>query len=181
MRADAQKNLGKIVEAAAEVLAEHGDQAPMALIARRAGVGVGTLYRRFPDRGELLAAVGEHYVRHVTERLARAEREPDAWAALRAFVAWVADPGRGALAGALAEVPEEALAARPEFVRMREEYGRAVARLVARAHAEGRLRPDAGSTEIMTLLKVFTCHPEVPDPGRYLELMLDGLESRRPG
>ncbi|MFI2754224.1 TetR/AcrR family transcriptional regulator [Cellulomonas sp. P22] len=56
-RLDAQRNRAKLVAAAAEVFREDGAAAPLDLVARRAAVGRGTLYRHFPDRGSLVAAV----------------------------------------------------------------------------------------------------------------------------
>jgi AcrR family transcriptional regulator len=57
LRADARRNQGRLLEAARDVFVEHGTGAPLDEVARRAGVGIGTLYRRFPDRGALLHAV----------------------------------------------------------------------------------------------------------------------------
>jgi AcrR family transcriptional regulator len=183
VRADARRNLGKIVEAAAAVMAERGPAAPMELIARRAGVGVGTLYRRFPDRAALLAAMGEHYVQSLAEALDRAAAEqPDAWSALRAFVTWAAEPGRGVLAAALADVPREATVG-PAFERTRQRWLASLDALVRQAQADGRMRADAGADDVVALLTLFTCHPDsLPPavagrPARYLELMMDGLSA----
>lgn len=57
MRADARRNRSRLVEAAVELILERGDAPAMDAVARRAGLGVGTLYRHFPDRQELLSAV----------------------------------------------------------------------------------------------------------------------------
>ena len=57
MRADARRNHGQLLSAALEVVLELGPQAPLGEVAARAGVGIGTLYRRFADRGALLTAV----------------------------------------------------------------------------------------------------------------------------
>lgn len=62
MRADAQRNIGAVVEAAAAVFAESGVDAPVREIAARAGVGVGTLYRHFPRRSDLVIAVFQHEI-----------------------------------------------------------------------------------------------------------------------
>ncbi|MFG1946623.1 TetR/AcrR family transcriptional regulator [Nonomuraea sp. NPDC048826] len=181
MRADARRNLGKIVEAAAAVMAERGPAAPMELIARRAGVGVGTLYRRFPDRAALLAAMGEHYVHSLAEALDRAvEEEPDAWSALRAFVLWVGDTGRGVLAAALAGVPEEETVG-PGFVEIRRRWLERFTGLVEQAQADGRMRADVGAEDVVALLNLFACHPDslpprvAARPAWFLGLMLDGM------
>ncbi|GAA4948705.1 TetR/AcrR family transcriptional regulator [Nonomuraea thailandensis] len=184
MRADARRNLGKIVEAAAEVVAERGVNAPMEAIAKRAGVGIGTLYRRFPDRAALIAAVGDHYIHTMAEALdAAAGSSADAWSAIWDFVCWVAEPGRAALSTALAVLPEEAIVDRAEFARVRAGWVERFAGLVRQAQAEGSMRPDVGVEDLIHLLNVFTCHPEqlpapvAADPGRYLRLMLDGMKS----
>ncbi|MEW9551748.1 TetR/AcrR family transcriptional regulator [Nonomuraea sp. NPDC050783] len=184
MRADARRNLGRIVEAAAEVMAERGVEAPMEAIARRAGVGVGTLYRRFPDRHALLAAVGDHYVHAMAAALDRAAGEvPDAWSAIGRFVSWAAEPGRAALAAALAELPVEAYTGRASFARARAGWLERLDALVRRAQAEGSMRQDVGADDLVHLLNVFTCHPDrlpapvAADPGRYLRLMLDGMRA----
>ncbi|TYB70333.1 TetR/AcrR family transcriptional regulator [Nonomuraea sp. PA05] len=184
MRADARRNLHKIVEAAAEVVAERGVNAPMEAIAKRAGVGIGTLYRRFPDRDALIAAVGDHYIHTMAEALdTAAAGSADAWNAIREFVSWVAEPGRAALSTALAVLPEEAIVEREEFARVRAGWVGQFDALVRKAQAEGSMRPDVGVEDLVHLLNVFTCHPDqlpapvAADPGRYLLLMLDGMKS----
>ncbi|KAB8195125.1 TetR family transcriptional regulator [Nonomuraea phyllanthi] len=183
MRADARRNLGKIVEAAAEVMAERGVDAPMEAIAKRAGVGVGTLYRRFPDRHALVVAVGDHYIHTMADALDRASAGADAWAAIREFVTWAAEPGRAALATALAEVPQEAIAGSAEFARKRAGWVEGFDALVRRAQADGSMRADVTVEDLIHLLNVFTCHPgRLPEPVasrpvRYLHLMLDGMKA----
>ncbi|MFC5835007.1 TetR/AcrR family transcriptional regulator [Nonomuraea insulae] len=184
MRADARRNLGKIVEAAAEVVAERGVNAPMEAIAKRAGVGVGTLYRRFPDRDALIAAVGDHYIHTMAEALDTAcGSTADAWGAIWDFISWAAEPGRTALSTALAVLPDEVIVDRTEFARVRERWVGQFDELVRRAQAEGSMRPDVGVEDLIHLLNVFTCHPDslpapvAADPRRYLRLMLDGMKS----
>lgn len=62
VRADALRNIDTVVEAARDAFAEHGVDAPMRTIAEKAGVGVGTIYRHFPQRADLIAAVFRHEV-----------------------------------------------------------------------------------------------------------------------
>jgi AcrR family transcriptional regulator len=188
VRADARRNLDKIVEAAASVMAERGAGAPMELIARRAGVGVGTLYRRFPDRAALLAAMGEHYVHTLAEALERAvTQESDAWRGLRAFVLWAGDPGRGALAATLAELPEVTFEGLPEFAAARARWLERLAELVRLAQADGRMRADVATEDVVALMNLFACHPAslpahvAARPVRFLELMLDGMTTEAAG
>jgi len=184
VRADARRNLDKIVEAAAEVVAERGVSAPMEAIAKRAGVGVGTLYRRFPDRAALIAALGRHYVTSVNQAVeAAVTSTSDAWSAIRDFVDWVAEPGRGALAAALAELPEETLADMEEFEEDQRRWVQQLDELVRRAQADGMMRPDVSAEDIIHLLNVFTCHPDAlpapvaAQPTKYLHLVLDGMQA----
>jgi len=184
VRADARRNLDKIVEAAAEVVAERGVNAPMEAIARRAGVGVGTLYRRFPDRAALIAALGRHYVGSINKAVeAAVNSASDAWSAIRDFVAWVAEPGRGALAAALAELPEETFADMEEFEEDQLRWVQQLDELVRRAQADGMMRSDVSAEDLVHLLNVFTCHPDAlpapvaAQPMKYLHLMLDGMQA----
>jgi AcrR family transcriptional regulator len=84
-RADARRNYDKVVAAARDAFAERGDATSLEEIARRAGVGIGTLYRNFPNRQALLEAV---YVDEV-ESLCRSAAELDALPPWDAFSAWV--------------------------------------------------------------------------------------------
>ncbi|TYK53379.1 TetR/AcrR family transcriptional regulator [Actinomadura decatromicini] len=166
MRADARRNRDRILEAARDAVAERGADAPMELIARRAGVGVGTLYRRFPDRGVLLAALAEQYVHELTDALDHAAAdEPDALTAIRAFIVHSVEKSRGAIAAALADA--SAPEARQALIRRLDD-------LVRRAQADGAMRSDVGTGDLMELLNVFACHPGVV-PERFLPLLLDGL------
>ena len=79
MRADARRSRAKLLEAATAAFAEHGADAPLDDIARRAGVGIGTLYRHFPTRIDLQAAVYRSQVQTVCDdgrRAARQHRPP---------------------------------------------------------------------------------------------------------
>ncbi|VTR75389.1 TetR/AcrR family transcriptional regulator [Cellulomonas hominis] len=89
LRADAERNRQAILAAAARVFAREGTDAPPAAVAREAGVGVGTLYRRFPHRDELVQAVMEDKMRRyadVTVEAAELARD-DAWSAFAGYVA----------------------------------------------------------------------------------------------
>ncbi|NUS71889.1 MAG: helix-turn-helix transcriptional regulator [Corynebacteriales bacterium] len=167
MRADARRNQDKILEAARDAVAERGADAPMALIARRAGVGVGTLYRRFPDRSTLLAALAEQYVHELMDELeSTAATESDAWATIRAFVVYSVKKGRGTVAAALAGT--SAPQARQALVQRIDE-------LVRQAQKDGAMRSDVSTGDLMELLNVFACHPGAI-PERFLPLILDGLD-----
>lgn len=87
LRADAQRNAERLVEVATHVFAEQGPEAPLSEIARAAGVGTATLYRRFPTREALLATV---YAGHVSELAARADELAASSAdPLQTLVSWL--------------------------------------------------------------------------------------------
>lgn len=183
LRADARRNRERIVAAARELFAEAGAAVPMEELARRANVGVGTLYRHFPKREELIRAVAADYIERLTAltRAAAAE-EPDAWHALRRLVRQCAEPQLGALSAALKVALPDAFVADPDLAQARLRWIAQVDELVHAAQADGALRPDVGTGDLILLISLLTCHlPELPGhlgrtlPARYLELTLDGL------
>lgn len=151
MRADARKNYAQLLAVAREVVAEQGAEASLRDIARRAGVGLGTLYRHFPTREALLDALLRASFDELTARAgdlegsASPEEALTAW--LREAVA-VAHSYRGAIDAMVAAIadPESALHASCQTMRA------AGTRLLARAQAEGKARPDLDGTDLFALL-----------------------------
>lgn len=147
LRADARRNRALLVRAADALMRAVGPALQMEEIARHAGVGIGTLYRHFPTREELLAAL---FVPRMEACVAEAENALgrfDAAAALRAFISGVAvlmagDPG---LAAALAG-PGDCAAADAELA------GRE-ARLMERAREAGAVRPDLTAVDLRALIR----------------------------
>src|SRR3954452_2459805 len=86
LRADAERNRARILAAAAEVFAERGLDVSLDDIAAAAGVGVGTVYRRFPDKDALIDALFEDKIRAVAERLQAAVAIEDPWEAFETFM-----------------------------------------------------------------------------------------------
>lgn len=177
-RADALRNYEKLVSAAREAFAQSGTGTSLEEIARRAGVGIGTLYRNFPSRQDLLEAV---YVEEV-EALSRsatelAELEP--WDALVAwlhrFVAYLATKQ------ALAEELLAYLDRDCEFFRgCRSAFTAAGMPLLERAQAAGAVRPD---TDFQTVIQMVSGIAKIPsaEPDqvlRILDVALDGLRYR---
>jgi AcrR family transcriptional regulator len=85
MRADARRNRERLITAALEVFAEQGANASMEAIAKHAGVGVGTLYRHFPTRMDVVEAVYENDVEELSEAARRVNAELGPWPAVEAF------------------------------------------------------------------------------------------------
>ncbi|HWG02582.1 MAG TPA: TetR/AcrR family transcriptional regulator [Trebonia sp.] len=176
MRADARRSRAKLLEAATAAFAEHGADAPLEDIARRAGVGIGTLYRHFPTRLDLQSAV---FLSQVKGVCAQADELMDNSPADQAFAAWVraltsymvAKRGLSkALVGALGR--ESKLISGCSLV-MRETLDR----LVARSQEAGTIRPDVTAMDVLRLVHGISIATEqVPeDTDRLLSLMLDGL------
>ncbi|MFP5380306.1 MAG: TetR/AcrR family transcriptional regulator, partial [Vicinamibacteria bacterium] len=80
LRADAERNRRHILEAAAAAFADGGLDVPVAEIARRAGVGAGTLFRRFPTKDDLVIAIVEQRIDDIAARFEEALADPDPWA-----------------------------------------------------------------------------------------------------
>src|SRR3954451_17662966 len=147
-RADAVRNYERVIAAAAEVLAEKGADACVPEIAARAGVGKGTIYRCFPTKEHLLAAVVADRLRGFTKRVREAAEQPDAWAAFVDFLEETAERQAGDCTFSEGLAHDSQL---PELCAAREEMYAAVDALMARAQAEGVMRPGAGSEELRVL------------------------------
>jgi AcrR family transcriptional regulator len=148
-RADAERNRARILLAARELLAERGLDASMPDLAERAGVGVGTLYRAFPDKEHLVAAVIAERLGWFAEQVEAAERADDAWTAFT-DVLWkgaalhVKDKG-------FHECMPQAIAL-PEVRTARARALAGMERLIARAQEQGAMRPDIGAEDLSMLL-----------------------------
>lgn len=149
LRRDAERNRQRIIDAARIVFAERGLRGSHDDIAREAGVGVGTVYRRFPDKQQLVDALFEERIEEMVDLVEKALAAADAWTGLRQFVLaaqelQVADRGlRELLLGA------EGGAERVQRARRR--IAPVMETLLARAQAEGTVRGDLALTDIATL------------------------------
>jgi AcrR family transcriptional regulator len=170
LRADARRNLERVLDAASEVFAASGPDASIDEIARLAGVGHGTVFRRFPTKDDLMFAVIE---RHVAEMQALAEEAiaaEDPGEAFFDFVHQVAElsmrtPGLHRCVVHCGGKPGAA------------ELEQLVARIVARAQRAGAVRRDVQPADVQLLVRsALTSAP----PGqwrRYLDVVLDGLRA----
>ena len=161
LRADAQRNLDRVLEAASDCFAEHGVDASIDEIARRAGVGHGTVFRRFPSKDALLSAV---VLRRVVELTAVAEaalEDSDAGAGFDRFFRTAVElyaRNRELVEGFGRCLETEEVAAMED----------AVDRLVRRAQRAGALRRDVTSRDVLELIPAANRHPDV---------ILDGLRA----
>jgi AcrR family transcriptional regulator len=181
LRQDAERNRTRIVGAARDAFAERGLDVSMDEIARRASVGIGTVYRRFPDKEALIDAVFEETLGDLVAIARDALREPDAWRGFCLYLERVmalnaANRGLHAVLGSQEHGRDRIAAVRS---RMRPLAGR----LIARAQEQGTLRPDfsvhdlplvfAAGGRVLELTR--DADPEVWR--RYLGLVLDGLRA----
>lgn len=181
-RSDAERNRARVIAAAMETFAEHGLDAPVPEIARRAGVGKGTVYRNFPTKEHLAVAVSVAHLRRYEALLATAVDVEDPDAALGAIFAAAAehlsrDWVLGQSAGAVADDPE---------VRGTQERIRAIlGATLARAQAVGAVRDDVTADDVTALIiGVARVLPPVNRGGRedlWRRLMLLARDALRPG
>ena len=177
-RADARRNYDKVLNAAREAFAEGGAQTSLEEIARRAGVGIGTLYRHFPSRQALLEAV---YLDEV-DALCRSAAEFDELDPWQALVAWfkrfVGYMGtKQALAQELLDYVDRDA---PLFQTCRASLYSAGEPLLERAQRAGVVRPDTDLAEIIQMVGAVAKIP-TGAPGQVehiLEIALDGLRYR---
>ncbi|WP_455352840.1 TetR/AcrR family transcriptional regulator [Streptomyces sp. SYSU K217416] len=184
MRADARRNYTRLLDEARAAFAEYGTDASLEQVARRAGVGIGTLYRHFPNRHALMSAVFEDAV---SALLARSRELLDDPEPCRALVEWLraiithAGEYRGLAKALMSASNDDSSALSSCCVPMRE-AGR---QLLVRAQVSGSVRPDVSITDLMQLTNAIALAVEESptDPAladRLLTLTLKGLrpESR---
>jgi AcrR family transcriptional regulator len=179
MRADARRSRAKLLEAATAAFAETGADAPLEDIARRAGVGIGTLYRHFPTRVDLQAAVYRSQVETVCaaadEYMISATPDQALAGWLRAMAAYLATK-RG-----LSRVLVEAIGKDSQLITSCwSAMSDAAERLMTRAQREGNLRDDIKPIDVLRLVHgVVIATEQAPgETDRLLGLMLDGLRAR---
>lgn len=181
MRSDARRNRERLVVAARELFASVGVEVSVREIARRAEVGMGTLYRHFPTRDDLVDAVLEDAYDEFVGIAEEALAEPDGWTGFRRFVEGgllLHASNRG-----LKEVLERRLAGKERARAMRRRIEPLVERLVARAQEEGNLRPDFRPEDVGMLFwggdRVIELSASISPQlwRRYLGLLIDGLKT----
>jgi AcrR family transcriptional regulator len=184
LRADAERNRERILEAAGRLFAEHGLEVALEDIAAEAGVGVGTLYRRFGDREELIDALFEQRMDAVIEVAKLALAEPSAWDGLVGWIEHVSDlmaNDRG-----LRSLMSSSRHGRRRVQVARERIGPLVAEILERALREGSIRSDLELHDlplIEFMLGAVADYTREIDPAvwrRCLTIVLDGIR-REPG
>ena len=179
LRRDAQRNRERIIAAALEVFANRGFAATLDDVAHHAGVGVGTVYRRFPTKEALVEAAFTDRLEDMVTLAEEALATPSAWDGLVLFVTTAARmhaADRGLRDAALSMDQNH-------FADVGQHLAPLLEQLVERAHAEGTLRADAGVHDLPIIMAMITdlaqnstgCRPHLYE--RYLRLIVDGLRA----
>ena len=185
LRRDAERNRQRILEAASEVFTERGLDVSLDEVARHAGVGVGTVYRRFGTKEDLVEALFMDRIEEVAALAEEAAEAADPWSGLVAFMERMTAMLAGDLG--LRQMLMFATYGRDKVWYARQRNAPLVTRLVERAQAAGELRSDLRQTDIPFIVFVLTevaqlareVSPEIWR--RYLALVLDGLRPEREG
>ena len=182
MRADAQKNRERLLDVTITLMLEVGGEPSRDAIAARAGVGIGTLYRHFPDRQSLLLAVARHALdKSISAGETCVAQIPDGVEALRQYMHMALENGIGVV-NMLHPLLE-----RPDWPDLRARAGTLMQSLVRRAADGGRLRDDLTERDIVFALIRFARPLAVGLPldeeralaHRHLDFYIDGLCARQ--
>jgi AcrR family transcriptional regulator len=182
MRADARRNYEQLLAAAGDLVAERGPQVPLDEVARRAGVGIATLYRRFPDREALLRALVLDALRRTREAAEEAAEGDDAFEGLATYLRRALELRVSAIMPQVLDLidPDDS-----EVTEARDASAQAVADLVDAAHASGDLPDDVTFADVgMMLVRIARPLPGPMAPDlkdelarRHLELFIRGLRA----
>jgi AcrR family transcriptional regulator len=182
VRADAQRNRRLLLNAACRAFVETGLDAPLSVVARRAGVGIATLYRHFPDRTALITAVAVDVMARTGEeaRAALAD-ETDAFVALRRYMHRALD----LCAPAVMPLLDDSVRNAAEVAALRDSTAAAQSELIAAARRQGSLRTGIDFADIGLALARFSrplgaaFDPELESKlaHRHLDVYIDGLRN----
>lgn len=180
-RKDATRNRAALIVAGAELFGAAGMMPTLDDVARRAGVGVGTAYRHFPNKYALAHAVLAETMESMLDAAERAARMEDATVGLAAFFEAVLAPQ--ASKRALGELLRSTQAAHPDEHQVQARVERCIELLLRRGREQGTIRPDLAATDVGVLLSLMTHLIETfgdADPQLWRRLMpvfLDGLRA----
>jgi AcrR family transcriptional regulator len=179
LRADARRNRAKVLAAARAVFAEQGREAQIDDVARKADVGVGTVYRHFPTKEALLEALGDELFDVVAAYAREMLELDDPWEAFQSVLWFGAEKSAGdrAFSEIMAVTPKT-----PHTSPGKEDLMVTVGELMRRCQEAGRMRPDAVIDDIPLVMCGIGGASHMPHPSpdawrRYLQIVLDGLRA----
>jgi AcrR family transcriptional regulator len=180
LRADAARNRARIVAAAMEVFAERGLEASTAEIAQRAGVGEATLFRRFPTKDDLIAAIVATQMDEAIEIAAECLEEDEPWRGMERFLYEMT--ARSTRDQGVSDAAKDRCAASPQLAPRRRRMVELCGELVRRGQRAGVVREDIAGQDLIFLVAAAGSLGGIPFPGlrqdlwkRYLGVILDGL------
>jgi AcrR family transcriptional regulator len=183
LRRDAERNRQRVLAAAAQVFTERGIDATLDEVARAAGVGIGTVYRRFPDKEALIAALFRERIDNLVTVAEDALAAPDPWQGLVSYLEYAA----AAMADdtGLRQLMMFGTYDRDQVCYARDRMRPVITKLVERAQASGDLRGDFEATDVKMIAFMLGSLAEyaaavAPDVWRrYLAMLIDGLRPSR--
>ncbi|WP_458083937.1 TetR/AcrR family transcriptional regulator [Streptomyces malaysiensis] len=182
LRRDAELNRQRILRAGREVFAARGLQATLNDVAHHAGLGVGTVYRKFPDKRALAEAVFTEELDEIAAMARKALAEDDGFAALAGFLERAL--GLAAHNRGLRELMRHGAVEGTGLARARRQVASHCEALVARARAQGALRDGVTETDIAPIAAMIDAVMALPGERpselwrRYLAIILDGLRAQ---
>ncbi|MFI9834747.1 TetR/AcrR family transcriptional regulator [Streptomyces sp. NPDC051913] len=180
-RADAVRNRKKILAAAGEQIATHGPEVGMDEIAAAAGVAVGTLYRHFPTKTDLIAAVvAEHVSRVADDAEATYARVAAGAGALDELSAFLGRVIEASVSDRGVKTAARTLGAQPGDPSDEDRAGAAVEAVIKAGQAAGEIHPDVTVDDIYLLFATAPVDLPAPARARWLTLVVPGLTSARP-
>ena len=185
LRRDAERNRQRILAAAADLLSERGLDVTLDDVARAAGVGVGTVYRRFPDKESLIEELFRDRIDAMVKLAEQALTEPDPWQALVSYLEMATEMMAANIG--LRQLLMFATYGKDRVCYARDQMRPIISRLVQRAQASGDLRADFQATDVKMIafmlasLAEYTAAATPEVWRRYLAMLVDGLRPARDG
>ncbi len=174
MRADALRNRSAITSAALRMADLRGEAVSMEDIAREAGVGVGTLYRHFPDRRALLEGIAVDTLRELLEATRAEVGRAPAWEALLRTVDHCVALPLALIKSLITDEPQ-----RPELPELEAEINALIVQIVADAQRQGDVRADVPPAEVVRVMNVAVCRCGARADDHLTRVILDGLRARK--
>jgi AcrR family transcriptional regulator len=185
LRKDAAENRDRLLAAAAELFAERGLAVTLNDIAHHAGVGVGTAYRRFTNKEEVIDALFEQQMSAVADVAQEALDDPDAWNGLLTFLERALHMRHGDRG--LNEIMNNPVLGKARVQEVRDRIAPIITKLVTKAKEQGVVRPDFDQTDLIFIqLGLSAIIDSTRDIApelyrRYLTMFLDGIRTDRAG
>mgnify|MGYP001362517916 CR=1 FL=1 len=182
LRVDAERNRQRLLEVAEAVFANEGLEVPIDEIARRAGLGVGTLYRHFPTKEALFAAIVIGRLQRVIEEAHGRTQAPDPAEAFFGFVAYLAEES-AKKKDFLHALASSGFDVRRAMGDVKAELSRVMGKILKRAQDAGAVRKDVDASEVLALVAATSSSIERLGPGarrqqRLVGILCDGLRAR---